>query len=208
MGERLRLLRHCWAALRGEIRRLDEERRLRERFPTAQFEEGVKVISPHLLQLGRDVLIQRNTLLHCGGLAWSFGGGGITLGDHASISHNCLLWGAGTITFGRNVGLAPGCMIFSSQNRFESTPELRDVAHDFAPVRLEDDTLLFSRVTIGPGVTIGRGSIVAGNSIVLRDVPPMELWGGSPARKLRDIDPDKWRPVTRQGSRPSRPGAA
>lgn len=43
--------------------------------------------------------------------------------------------------------------------------------------------------SIGPGSKIGRHSVLAANSVVPpdTDIPPNEYWGGSPARKIRDI---------------------
>lgn len=40
--------------------------------------------------------------------------------------------------------------------------------------------------TIMAGVNIGRGSIVAARAVVTKDIPPYEIWGGVPARKIRD----------------------
>jgi acetyltransferase-like isoleucine patch superfamily enzyme len=34
------------------------------------------------------------------------------------------------------------------------------------------------------GVTIGDGAVIAANSVVNQDVPPYEIYGGSPARKI------------------------
>ncbi|GEM_PF-333425 len=34
-------------------------------------------------------------------------------------------------------------------------------------------------------VSIGDGSIVAAGSVVLHDIPPMEIWGGNPAHFIR-----------------------
>lgn len=36
------------------------------------------------------------------------------------------------------------------------------------------------------GVKVGDGAIVAAGSVVTKDVPPCEIWGGNPARKIRD----------------------
>lgn len=55
-----------------------------------------------------------------------------------------------------------------------------------APVHIEDHVWLCSGCTIMPGVTIGKGSVVAANSTVTKDVPPYSLVGGSPAKILKN----------------------
>lgn len=176
-------------ALRAELRRLDERRALEERFPTTRFEDGVKVISPHLLEMGAGVNIQRNSLIHCGGLRWSQGRGAIRIGDKSTVSHNCILWGAGEIELGRNVHLAPGTFVTSVQSEFEIDPDHPDATHLFRPVEIRDEVVVFSCSLVAPGVTIGEWSVISGMSFVTQDVPPMEMWGGVPARKLRTLDP-------------------
>jgi acetyltransferase-like isoleucine patch superfamily enzyme len=42
-------------------------------------------------------------------------------------------------------------------------------------------------VTILPGVTIGRGSVVAAGAVVARDVEANTLVGGVPARLIREL---------------------
>ncbi|MEV1333399.1 NeuD/PglB/VioB family sugar acetyltransferase [Micromonospora costi] len=49
------------------------------------------------------------------------------------------------------------------------------------------------------GVTVGAWSLVGMGAVVLRDVPPGEVWGGSPARRLRAADAP---------AEPVRPGGA
>jgi acetyltransferase-like isoleucine patch superfamily enzyme len=55
-------------------------------------------------------------------------------------------------------------------------------------VTIEDHARVYSNATISPNVKIGEGAIVAANSCVTRDVPPGEVWGGSPARYIRDVE--------------------
>jgi acetyltransferase-like isoleucine patch superfamily enzyme len=43
---------------------------------------------------------------------------------------------------------------------------------------------------IMPGVTIGEGSVVAAGSVVTKDVEPFSIYGGIPARKLKDYEFD------------------
>jgi acetyltransferase-like isoleucine patch superfamily enzyme len=53
------------------------------------------------------------------------------------------------------------------------------------------ETLVESDVWIGygsvilSGVCIGRGSIVAAGSVVTKSIPPYEIWGGVPARRIK-----------------------
>lgn len=75
------------------------------------------------------------------------------------------------------------------------------IAHN---VRVNEDCLVIAHaelsgsVTVGPGaivgprvcvkehVTIGEGALIGIGSTVIRDVPPGQVWAGSPARYLRD----------------------
>lgn len=50
---------------------------------------------------------------------------------------------------------------------------------------IEDDVWLGANAVIKMGVTIGRGSIVAASSVVLKDVPPHSIVVGSPAKVVK-----------------------
>ena len=39
-----------------------------------------------------------------------------------------------------------------------------------------------------PGVTVGENAVVGANSFVNRDIPPNEVWVGSPVRYLKKVD--------------------
>ena len=49
-------------------------------------------------------------------------------------------------------------------------------------VILEKGCMVGANTVIMPGITIGKGSVVGSNSFVNRDIPPGEIWFGSPAR--------------------------
>lgn len=57
----------------------------------------------------------------------------------------------------------------------------------YRPIWIEDGVWIGSRATILPGVTLGRGSVVAAGAVVARDVPANVMVGGVPARFVRDL---------------------
>ena len=73
-----------------------------------------------------------------------------------------------------------------------------DVVDDFATlaagvrlggsVRLERGAYVGSGALVREGTTVGAWSLVGMGSAVLGDVPPGEVWVGSPARRLREAD--------------------
>lgn len=54
------------------------------------------------------------------------------------------------------------------------------------PVVIGRRATIGANCTILPGVVVGEGATVSAMSLVNRDVPPGELWGGVPIRRLRD----------------------
>jgi len=53
-----------------------------------------------------------------------------------------------------------------------------------APVHIDDYVWIGSRAMVLPGVTIGRGAVVAAGAVVTRDVPSLSIVGGVPARQI------------------------
>ena len=58
------------------------------------------------------------------------------------------------------------------------------------PTVIETDAWIGCGAILIAGVRIGRGAIVAAGAVVTKDVPPYEIHGGTPARKIGDRFPD------------------
>lgn len=56
------------------------------------------------------------------------------------------------------------------------------------PILIERDCWIGANAVITAGVTVGQHSVVAGGSIVTRNVPPFSVVGGNPARVLKQYD--------------------
>lgn len=53
-------------------------------------------------------------------------------------------------------------------------------------VVIEDEVWIGANSVILQGVTVGYGSVVAAGAVVTKDIPKMEIWGGVPAKKIKD----------------------
>jgi acetyltransferase-like isoleucine patch superfamily enzyme len=106
------------------------------------------------------------------------------------------MYGAGEIEIGEGFYCGPACMFFSSLERLDFADGGEEgTTHLLAKTTLEDESRLGVGAIITLGSTLGRGSILGANSVLLAHtkVPPMELWAGTPARKLKDLNPETWR---------------
>lgn len=108
-------------------------------------------------------------------------GKNISIGDNCVFNARVLLDGrGGKLNIGNNVDVAQETNIWTLEH---------DPHDDFhkssgGDVTLEDFVWITSRVTILPDVTIGRGAVVASNSVVTKSVEPMKIVGGVPAKVI------------------------
>ncbi len=117
----------------------------------------------------------------------TFGSGrGVRVGARSGIGVNAQILGPATI--GQDVMMGPGCTLISRDHSFADVTRPMN-AQGLGEDRLivvEDDVWIGANVTITAGVRVGRGSVLAAGSVVVRDVPPFSVVGGVPARVLRD----------------------
>ena len=53
-------------------------------------------------------------------------------------------------------------------------------------VIIENDVWIGANATILKGVTVGEGSIVSAGSVVTKSIPPYQIWGGVPAKFIKE----------------------
>lgn len=53
-------------------------------------------------------------------------------------------------------------------------------------VIIQDGCWIGARSILLQGITIGAGSVVAAGAVVTKSIPPMEVWGGTPAKKIKN----------------------
>ena len=81
--------------------------------------------------------------------------------------------------------VAPHCHITDRNHGMDPGSPIALQRGEIAPIEIGDGVWVASSSIILCGVRIGDGAVVAANSVVNRDVEPMAIVGGSPARFLR-----------------------
>ena len=110
----------------------------------------------------------------------------ISIGEDTFINADVIFLDSATITIGSRVLVAPRVGFYTPQHPIE--PEERAKGGEYAyPIVVEDDVWIGAGASILSGVTIGRGSIVAAGSVVVRSVPPRTIVAGCPAQIIRRI---------------------
>jgi acetyltransferase-like isoleucine patch superfamily enzyme len=95
-----------------------------------------------------------------------------------------------SITIGRRVLIGTNVEIIDSDFHGIRVDDRNKSRAEWAkPVIVEDDVFLGSNVKVLKGVTIGRGTVIANSSVVVKDIPPGVIAGGNPARVLTKIKP-------------------
>ena len=111
----------------------------------------------------------------------------IVLGDNVQFGDYCNI--STPVVIGNYVLMAGRvCFVGKHDHTFDvpGQPVWNGERGDNGTTIVEDDVWIGHRVTVVGPVKIGTGSIVAAGAVVTTDIPPCEIWGGVPARKLAD----------------------
>lgn len=114
-------------------------------------------------------------------------GGKLLTGDYLFVGFGTYFGIHDDITIGNNVLIAAQTYIMTCTHNYEDHNTLiQQQGFRSAPVRIGNDVWIGCKVVILPGVSIGDGSIVGAGSVVTHNIPSFEVWGGVPARKIKN----------------------
>ena len=106
----------------------------------------------------------------------------LTLGDHTFVGRGTEFDVLLGVAVGSHSLIAPRCFITDHVHGCLPGTRIDQQACNAAPVSIGSDVWLGTGVVVLPGVTIGDGAVVGANSVVTRDVAPMSIVAGAPAR--------------------------
>ena len=112
--------------------------------------------------------------------------GNIIIGKNVGLS-NCVLISQSEIRIENNVYIGGGTCIYD--NDFHSINKLERINNPqnipTKPILIKNGVFIGGHCIILKGVQIGQNSVIAAGSIVTKNIPDNEVWGGSPAKKIK-----------------------
>jgi len=144
-------------------------------------ENGVLVFHPENITIGNNVYIGHNTILK------GYYKNELYIGDNTWIGQGCFFHSAGGLKIGNTVGIGPMVKILTSQHASDISN--KDVMRNnliFKKVEICEGADIGVGAIILPGVKIGEGAIIAAGSVITKDIPEFTIYGGVPAKFLRN----------------------
>ena len=139
----------------------------------------------HVKKAGRVYIDQHFTVI---------GAQNMSFGDSVYIGPNATLMAADApLEIKGHFMSGPGLTIITGDHRIDIRNKYMDevtvaekLPENDLPVIIEEDVWCGANVTILKGVTIGKGSVIAAGAVVTKNVGENEIWGGVPARKIKN----------------------
>lgn len=124
----------------------------------------------------------------------------LTIGSGTHIGNDFHAGAALRVLIGRNCMFASGCTVLDHDHDFANPFDAHQAREGViaSPTVIEDCVFLGERVTVLKGVRVGNGCVVAAHSVVTRDLPPLTMAAGVPARPIRiwNERSGRWEKVT------------
>lgn len=139
----------------------DEIRALLSEITGESIDESFHMFPPFYSDFGRNLHFGKNVFVNAG--CHFQDQGGVFIGDGALIGHN---------------------VVFATIDH-DLDPTSR--MNHYAPIHVGSHVWIGANAVITKGVTIGDGAVVAAGAVVTRDVPPMTVVGGVPAKIIKRI---------------------
>jgi len=164
--------------------------RLRDVYAAWFYNNFVTYIPFHFIRLGYLRLfgasIGKGSAINRGSHVWSIPY--LVIGDDVSIGFRCLLDARAGIAIGDNVIIASDTHIIAGGHDINH-PDFPPAPNPPDPIVIDDYVWIGSRAMILPSL-LGRGAVVAAHTVVNKEVAPLAIVGGVPAKVIGQRNAD------------------
>ncbi len=125
----------------------------------------------------------------------------LSIGDHVWVWHHSIIDATEGVTIGEGCQIGAWVGIFSHGsensirllgNQFVHIPNTDRLGYTRGSVAIGPYSFIAASTVILPGVSIGKGCLIAAGSLVDKDIPDYSIAVGSPAKvKARTVDLDR-----------------
>ncbi|WP_108397016.1 acyltransferase [Devosia submarina] len=141
--------------------------------PTAYVAAEAAVFTTHLV-LGEHSWIAGHALVR----------GDVEFGAHCTVNPYAMI--SGKVRCGDGVRIASHVSIVGFNHGFDDPHvPIHTQKHESLGIIIEDDVWIGANAVVLDGVRVGRGAVIAAGAVVSKDVPPLAIVGGVPARVVR-----------------------
>ncbi|MEO8327054.1 MAG: acyltransferase [Nitrospirota bacterium] len=129
------------------------------------------------LKCGTDIIVKQQ--------AYFGKGNQVVIGDRSQLGEN--LKAESDLTVGDDVLMGPDIIMMSSSHAFHRLDMQinQQGALPRRPIIIGNDVWIGTRVIILPGIQVGDHAIIGAGSVVTKNVPPLAIVAGNPAKIIR-----------------------
>lgn len=122
----------------------------------------------------------------------------VKVGDNTVINHSGVFLDTNEINIGKHALIGPKSGLYGAIHPFDV--EARNEGIEKAKtINIDDGAWLGGKVTVVPGVSIGKHSVIGAGSVVTKDIPDDVVAVGNPCRVIRKItEGDKINPIRKK----------
>lgn len=164
------------------------------------FEKNVTVNNACYMQLGRNVILEVNSLLSViDHPEYNREKPRLIIEDNVGIGYGSIILALNKVHIEKHVMIGPYVTIVDYDHNYKDVKKsINDQGLNSKPVVTSEGSWIGTKATICKGVKIGRNSVVGANSLVTKDIPDYSVVAGAPANVIKKYNPEtkNWERVT------------
>ena len=110
----------------------------------------------------------------------------LVIGNNVSIGRSTMIAIKDHLEIGDNTEVSANVFICDQSHGIKKDKLITNQKSEIEPVKIGSDCWIGTNSVVLKGVNIGNGSVIGANSLVIRDVPNYQIWGGNPAKFIKD----------------------